>query len=278
MRAERRLRIGELARRTGTSPELLRAWEVRYGLLDPERTASGYRLYSSADERRVRTMRARLAEGLSAAEAARAVHVALAPDEALGRLVDAFDRFDAGAAEDVLDQLFGAGSTEAVIVEAVLPVLKVIGDRWESGPQQIAREHFASNLIGGRLRQLARGWDTGSGPRALLACPAGERHDLGLAAFGLALREHGWRITLLGPDSPTATIARAAAVLQPAAVVLAAVVPERFAVPGMAELGLGRLLAIGGAGARAEEAGTLGAVLLEGDPFTAAAQVAAVAV
>ena len=50
------LRIGELARRTGVSPELLRAWEQRYGLLQPTRTAGGFRLYSTADEARVRRM------------------------------------------------------------------------------------------------------------------------------------------------------------------------------------------------------------------------------
>ena len=274
---ERRLRIGELARRTGTSPELLRAWEHRYGLLDPVRTAAGYRLYSAADEQRVRAMRTRLAEGLSAAQAARAVRVAPAPADAMERLSAAFDRFDAAAAEDLLDQLFAARSNESVIVEVVLPVLSVLGERWRLGDGEIAREHFASNLIGGRLRALAGGWDLGSGPRAVLACPAGERHDLGLVAFGLALREHGWRITLLGHDSPTAVIERAAGALSATAVVLAAVVEERFADPGLAALGAGRLLAIGGPGAVPDAAAAIGGVLLEGDPYTAAAQVAVVA-
>ena len=273
---ERRLRIGELARRTGTSPELLRAWEQRYGLLEPDRTASGYRLYSAADEQRVRAMRTRLAEGLSAAQAARTVRAGQPPADALERLAEAFDRFDAATAEDLLDELLAARTTEAVVLEVVLPVLAAIGGRWQRGAHEIAREHFASNLVGGRLRGLARGWDLGTGPRAVLACPGGERHDLGLVAFGLALRERGWRITLLGNDTPTATIVRAAVTLAPAAIVLAAVVPERFADPALAELGLGRLLAIGGPGARREEAGAIGAVVLEGDPYSAAEQVAAV--
>src|SRR5215218_6464616 len=71
-----RLRIGELSRRTGVSPELLRAWERRYGLLEPERTEGGLRLYSPEDERRVRDMQARIEGGLAAAEAARAAAVA----------------------------------------------------------------------------------------------------------------------------------------------------------------------------------------------------------
>src|SRR5207342_1697878 len=75
------LRIGGLRRRKGVSDHVLRAWESRYGLLQPVRSAGGFRLYSEADERRVRRMQAHLADGLSAAEAARA---ALAQDGAPG--------------------------------------------------------------------------------------------------------------------------------------------------------------------------------------------------
>src|SRR5436305_4251199 len=66
------LRIGELSRRLGVSDHVLRAWERRYGLLRPVRSAGGFRLYSQADLARVRRMQAHLAHGLSAAEAARA--------------------------------------------------------------------------------------------------------------------------------------------------------------------------------------------------------------
>ena len=62
---------------------------------------------------------------------------------------------------------------------------------------------------------LARNWGAGGGPLALLACPPGERHDLGLLAFGVVLRDRGWRITYLGPDTPIETIARTAAELRP---------------------------------------------------------------
>src|SRR6476661_7279515 len=64
------LRIGELSRRSGVSPELLRAWERRYGLLDPVRSSGGLRLYSLDQLERVRLMQQHLAGGLAAAEAA----------------------------------------------------------------------------------------------------------------------------------------------------------------------------------------------------------------
>jgi methanogenic corrinoid protein MtbC1 len=63
------MRIGELAARVGTSAQVLRAWEARYGLLSPSRSVGGYRLYGPMDERRVQAVLAARAEGASAAEA-----------------------------------------------------------------------------------------------------------------------------------------------------------------------------------------------------------------
>ena len=54
----------------------------------------------------------------------------------------------------------------------------------------------------GRLAGLARNWGAGAGPLAILACPPGELHDLGLLVFGLVLRARGWRIAYLGANTP----------------------------------------------------------------------------
>src|SRR5690242_21355783 len=75
------LRIGELSRRVGVPPELLRAWEQRYGLLQPVRSPGGFRLYTAADEQRVRSMRGHLDAGIAAAQAAR-LALAEPPNEA----------------------------------------------------------------------------------------------------------------------------------------------------------------------------------------------------
>src|SRR3954466_9374937 len=108
------LRIGELARRSGVSADLLRAWERRYGLFTPVRTEGGYRLYSADDEARVRSMRAHLAEGLSAAEAARLVREATtippqssAPADLAAALWSALDGFDDAGAQAAFDRLVG---------------------------------------------------------------------------------------------------------------------------------------------------------------------------
>jgi len=232
------LRIGELARRTGVSPELLRAWELRYGLLRPARSAGGFRLYSAEDEARVRRMTTLIADGLSAAEAARqAVSVAdvqpAAEPPIVGhraeQLRTALDGFDGPGAHVALDRLLASLSLEVVLTDVVIPYLHDLGDRWARGCASVAQEHFASNLIRGRLLALARDWGTGDGSSVLLACLPGEAHDLGLVIFGLLVSRRGWRVTFLGADTPLEAVETSIRSIQPSLAVLATVVPDRLA-------------------------------------------------
>jgi DNA-binding transcriptional MerR regulator len=229
------IRIGELSRRSGVSPELLRAWERRYGLLQPTRSAGGLRLYSTDDLGRVRAMQQHLAEGFAAAEAAAlATETArrggeeLAAPGATDELATSIANFDDGAAHAVFDSLLARLSTDALLRDVVVPYLHELGEGWERGEVSIAQEHFASALLRGRLLGLARGWGRGIGPVAVLACAPGEQHDLGLLAFGLALRARGWRIVYLGADTPIASVADAARSCDPAAVVVSAIDPRVF--------------------------------------------------
>ena len=181
------LRIGGLGRRLGVSDHVLRAWENRYGLLQPVRSPGGFRLYSEADGWRIRRMQAYLADGLSAAEAARA---ALSGDASTppgppghpsprlrgmglsAALRQVLDAFDEPAAQAVLDWLLADLSVPAVLRDVVLPYLADLGERWQRGTASVAMEHFASNLIRGRLAGLARGWGSG-----LSAAPIRQRAD-----------------------------------------------------------------------------------------------------
>jgi DNA-binding transcriptional MerR regulator len=266
-----RLRIGELSRRVGVSPELLRAWETRYGLVDPDRTQGGLRLYSKEDERRVREMRRQIAAGLSAAEAARvALGSATQPasgQRLLAQLDGALTALDEPAAQAALDRTFGSLDLDTAIAQVVVPFLHDLGERWAATERSVGQEHFASNVIGGRLRALARGWGEGGGPRALLACPPGEQHELGLLCFGLLLRKRGWRIVYLGADTPTSELTTAVTQLSPEVVVLGSVVAQRFvdAADEIRALGAQARVAIGGAGASSGLAASLGVELLASD-------------
>lgn len=275
------LRIGELSRRSGVSAELLRAWERRYGVLRPQRSAGGLRLYSSGDLDRVRAMQRHMDQGLAAREAAALVSRATAeaappahtgapfdPVRARAELGHALEAFDEPGAQTVFDALLSVATLHALLSEVVMPYLHELGDRWERGEVSIAQEHFASNLLRGRLLGLARGWGRGDGPRALLACPEGERHDLGLIAFGLALRERGWRIDYLGPDTPVESLEEAARRTDPSVVVLSAIRSEPL--ERLGALAARHRVAIAGAGAAG--ARVQGVERLTTDPVTAAEQ------
>jgi MerR family transcriptional regulator, light-induced transcriptional regulator len=275
------LRIGELSRRVGASPALLRAWERRYGLLEPARTDGGLRLYGPEDERRVRDMQAGLRRGLSAAEAARAAVSGAGAVQEFGLssapLAAALDAMDAEEAHLLLDRLFATFTLETVLSEVILPYLHELGERWSRGEASVTQEHFASNVIRGRLMSLARSWGTGGGPLAVLACAPGEQHDLPLVAFGLALRGRGWRIAFLGSDTPAQSMADAAGMLDPALVVVSAVTSEVFerSADQLADLARSSPLAIAGAGASEQLAERLGCRFLADDPVSAAASVSA---
>jgi len=276
------LRIGELSRRSGVTPELLRAWERRYGLLRPARSQGGLRLYSFEDLERVRLMQHHLARGLAAAEAA--VLATDQPVEASGtqtpladakdELADALAAFDEARAHAVLDSLLATATIDTVLATVVMPYLRELGERWERGSVSIAQEHFASSVLRGRLLGLARGWGRGLGPRVVLACAPGEQHDLGLIAFGLALRARGWRVVYLGANTPLTSVADAANASDADLVVVSAVTPKRFGEHGdeLRELARGQRLCLGGAGA-AQAALDLDVELLSGDAVEEAERV-----
>ncbi|RPI11356.1 MAG: cobalamin B12-binding domain-containing protein [Actinobacteria bacterium] len=286
------LRIGELSRRVGVSGHVLRAWEARYGLLSPVRTPGGFRLYSDGDEQRVRRMQVHLAEGLSAAEAARAA-IAESQAQPSSEVVQddtsepvnasdlralshawqrALDDFDEPSAQAVLDRLLSSFSLATTLRDVVLPYLHRLGDRWERGEVTIAQEHFASNVIRGRLAGLARGWGSGHGPRAILACPPGELHDLSLLIFGIVLNRNGWRIEYLGADTPVQELVGAVGRARPDLVVVAATTSVHFRRirPDLARLAGVVPLALAGTGATREVGEGVGARVLIGDPITAA--------
>jgi MerR family transcriptional regulator, light-induced transcriptional regulator len=274
-------RIGEFARRVGVTPELLRAWEQRYGLLRPVRTAGGFRLYGEEDAERVTRMRRALGEGLSAAEAAR---VALEPapssdrliEDARARLMSAIESYDEASVQTVLDDGLAAFGLEAFVRDLILPALTAVGRGWEQGGIEISQEHFASNVIRGRLLSLARLWGRGAGPLALLACAPGEQHDISLLAFGLILRSHGWRILFLGANTPLSTLAVTASRTAPAVIVLVTFDTALVKTEAAALRRLARTtpLRLSGPGAPPDLTGQLRVRRLDGDLIEAAHEVA----
>ena len=281
------LRIGEFSQRVGVSPERLRAWEKRYGLLTPDRSNGGFRLYSDADVARVERMLAHLERGASAAEAARLAWeppvVAERPvagpvrlDGEVARLRARLDEFDDAGAHAVLDELLATFALETVLRDVIMPYLRDLGDRWRSGEVTVGQEHFASNLLRARLLSLAQGWGQGTGPRVVLAAPPGEQHDLGLIVCGLALARQGLRVVFLGADSPIDTLITTVRTVRPALVLVSTVSAAAFDAvrDPLRQLSAEVPVYLGAGGASPQLADDLGATYVVGDPVTVAVELA----
>jgi methylmalonyl-CoA mutase cobalamin-binding subunit len=223
--------IKQAAARSGVTVPVLRAWERRYGIVSPERTASNYRRFDEAAIARVRTMRSLVDQGWSPSAAAAAIlagEVAVTatagPDPGPARddgtdgagpgladeLADGFVAgardLDAPALEIVLDDLFSHGSFERTADDLLFPALERLGDAWANGEVSVAGEHLASGAV---LRRLALALEgaartTRGRPRVVVGLPPGARHELGALAFAVAARRAGLAVDYVGPDLPVA--------------------------------------------------------------------------
>lgn len=227
------LRIRTIARLTGIREATLRAWERRYGFPRPHRSENNYRVYTRDEVESIRRVARLIADGFSVSEAI--VQVRETPAQALPtgqrlpeRFWSAAMELDGDAALRVLDEAQAAMDVEPYCDGFLMPLLREMGTRLD-----VAREHLASALIRQRLRALLDAEESAAlGPRALLACPAKDTHEGGLLSLGLHLKRRGWRVTLLGADTPPEALQSACAQVRPELVALSFMrrrEPEEFA-------------------------------------------------
>ncbi|MER3418650.1 MAG: transcriptional regulator [Chloroflexota bacterium] len=229
--------IKEAAARTGLSPALIRAWERRYGVVRPQRSPSGYRLYDEAAIARLHKMRRLVEDGWLPSEAARAIatgsvgqalprswgrggHPAVPLEQNVGfaphleaertalvqRFVAAAAAHDSNLVEAILDEIGARGPFETVVDDLLLPAAAALGDAWARGLLDAGAEHAASAAI---YRHLAAAFRAAGGARAgppvLVGLPAGSRHELGALAFAVAARRLGLHVVYLGSDVPASS-------------------------------------------------------------------------
>ena len=231
-------RIRTVSQLTGVSTATLRAWERRYGVPTPARTASAYRLYSEADVALVRRMSGLVKQGVSTSEAARSVlgsserEAWATADEldpfaaAHARIIDAVVRFDPDGLELEAKRVLSLGSGLTIFDHVLGPALRRVGELWHEGVITIAQEHLASQVVLGTLIDLLRlSQPADSSRRVALACFADEDHVLGL--YGAALRFASWGFCtmILGARTPPSAIARVVSSIDPDVVALSVTIP-----------------------------------------------------
>jgi DNA-binding transcriptional MerR regulator/methylmalonyl-CoA mutase cobalamin-binding subunit len=213
--------IRSVAAITGVKPLTLRAWERRYGLIRPLRSAKGHRLYTHEHVELIRRVVALVQQGVPIGQVSQ--QLAARPTLQTGakpanhwadcrrRMLIAITRFDEPGLDELYEEILSLHPIESLTREVILPTLRDLGERWHDLPGAIAEEHFFATYLrsklGARLQQRAR---YAQGPRLVIACAPGEHHEIGALLLALEARSAGFRVVLLGADTPLADIAVAA--------------------------------------------------------------------
>lgn len=238
-----RYRIQSVADMTGVSAATLRAWERRYGIPSPQRTASAYRLYSDRDIAMVRRVRDLCAGGMAPSQAAQIVLEVPTPAPeppptatpsaadsdvfalAVQRIIDAVDRFDSDQLEAAVKHSLYLGASVTVFERVLAPAMAIIGRRWQEGTLGIAQEHLASEVVSNAVRYILRLVQPELATRvALLACFADEDHLTPLHGIALRFAEWGFKTILLGARTPPHALRQAVAEVHPDIVGLSVII------------------------------------------------------
>ena len=227
--------IQVVARRTGLTADVLRAWEKRYGVVEPGRSEGGRRLYSDVDIERLRLLRRASLAGrrigqiaaLSTEELAALVQedereeaeAAVLPGVTAGALADvhleasmaALEQLDGRELERVLNRAMVTLSAPVLIEQVAAPLLRRIGELWSQGDVRPAHEHVTSAVLLRVLGKVLEATEPSGAARNLVAAtPAGQQHEFGALFAAATAASEGWRVTYLGRDLPAEDIAAAA--------------------------------------------------------------------
>jgi DNA-binding transcriptional MerR regulator/methylmalonyl-CoA mutase cobalamin-binding subunit len=228
--------IKAVSQATGLSIETLRAWERRYGVVDPRRDANGRRSYQPDDVIRLRKLREATQRGHPISRLASLREQDLdgllqsgaqtgSPDTGLGsvgaRIIAAAEEYRPADCDQLLAMALALLPVSRVVTDILAPTLVEVGDRWHRGDLSIAQERIVSSAV---RRLLASVLDTYSrvadGPIMVFSTPAGERHELGILMCALLAASKNVRCHYLGPDLPAAELSTYAARVHADVVVL----------------------------------------------------------
>jgi methanogenic corrinoid protein MtbC1 len=252
--------IKAVVQTTGISPSTLRAWERRYNMCHPQRSESGYRLYSDRDIAIIRWLKTQVEAGMAISQAVawldvlnnegdsethavlpgapppshdtrhqlQATRTEVRSSESLrDDLVHTLLNFDESGAAQVLSEAFSLYSVEEVGEDVISQVLVEIGERWHRGELSITSEHFATSYLLQRLAMLLRTLpNLTQGPIIWVGCAPNELHEGGAVLLALYMRRAGYHVHYLGQNLPVDDFINEVGRQQPSMVLFSATTAE----------------------------------------------------
>lgn len=239
---------------TGISAYVIRAWEKRYNVLDPERTSTNRRLYSKDDIEKLKLLNEatklghsiggianlsvselksllRLNEGRQSAVQKETDSTEVSSftsiEEFLDECIEAIKLYSGKVLEKLLLQASMKFSQPVLIENVIIPLVYRVGELWHNGTIRIAHEHLASSIIRSFLTNIIDNYQVpDTAPKIICATPRGQEHELGALIVGVVAASEGWRIIYLGSNIPVEEIASAADSLDAKVAALSLVYPK----------------------------------------------------
>lgn len=219
---------------TGLTVHAIRAWEKRYNAVEPARTDTNRRLYSSRDLEKLTLLKKATEYGhsisgiasLSVEELIKLLGKNHAFDEKAGsmkpqttsngetkiqRFVDAMNNYDGKKLEELLHHASVEYSRTKLLENLITPLIITIGDMWHKGEIRVSHEHFATSIIRKFLLNLLEAQNIPeTAPNIVICTPKGQTHELGALVVANFAANEGWNVTYLGADLPMEDVVSAA--------------------------------------------------------------------
>jgi len=246
--------IKVVSQMTGLSVHVIRAWEKRYNVVEPDRTDTNRRLYSEEDIEKLRLLNDASNLGhnigsiahLSISELKEMLikerdinpelkndyagyagnDVVTLVEELLSNCIESIKNYDAKKLESILLNASAKLTQPVLIEELLIPLVYKIGDMWHEGEIRVANEHLSSSVIRGFLFNLLESYSFGeSAPVMVSATPRGQEHELGALIAGVVAASSGWKVIYLGANLPAEEVGAVVSHLKAKVVALSFVYP-----------------------------------------------------
>jgi DNA-binding transcriptional MerR regulator len=208
--------IKDLEQVTGIKAHTIRIWEQRYHFLQPSRTETNIRSYSSEELKTILNVSLLNKYGFKISHIDK-----MSPDQIEEKILS-LNQLDAikervvnvlikemvslnmSAFEKQLDIYIGQKGVDKTITEIVFPFLERVGILWMTNHINPAQEHLATNLL---RQKIILGIErlpavSAQNKNVILFMPEGEYHEVGLLFVYFLLKQEGIYVNYLGANVP----------------------------------------------------------------------------
>ncbi|WP_277584875.1 MerR family transcriptional regulator [Psychrobacillus antarcticus] len=223
---------------TGLSKQVIRKWEERYEIVQPERLENGYRVYREKDVNALLKVKTLSEKGFSIKQAVEMIKkepenvesffIADQPEfrnfnDYVIQLLEKGSHCDEVELNLILQQAYHQLGLEVFISKVIIPFLHEVGGRWERDEWDEYQEAVSSMSVRDYLIQIRKTFQIrDDAPLVIGACLPDEHHELPMHIVLLQFMLRGWKTVLIGASPAPGAIESLVQKLKPKIVLLSA--------------------------------------------------------